>query len=114
MRSNSISSASSNISRARLRTTRRASGPFWKNAHHALKADSSLGWESDPTLKRSMAHVVIVGAGHAGGTLAALLRQYGHSGLITLIGDEPIPPYQRPPLSKAWLKGEAAVESLTL
>jgi 3-phenylpropionate/trans-cinnamate dioxygenase ferredoxin reductase component len=61
-----------------------------------------------------LAHVVIVGAGHAGGTLAALLRQYGHSGLITLIGDEPIPPYQRPPLSKAWLKGEAAVESLTL
>jgi 3-phenylpropionate/trans-cinnamate dioxygenase ferredoxin reductase subunit len=60
------------------------------------------------------AHVVIVGAGHAGGTLAALLRQYGHTGLITLIGDEPIPPYQRPPLSKAWLKGEADAESLAL
>jgi 3-phenylpropionate/trans-cinnamate dioxygenase ferredoxin reductase subunit len=60
------------------------------------------------------AHVLIVGAGHAGGTLAALLRQYGHSGPITLIGDEPIPPYQRPPLSKAWLKGDADVASLTL
>jgi 3-phenylpropionate/trans-cinnamate dioxygenase ferredoxin reductase subunit len=60
------------------------------------------------------AHVVIVGAGHAGGTLAALLRQYGHEGQVTLLGEEPIPPYQRPPLSKAWLKGEADAESLAL
>jgi 3-phenylpropionate/trans-cinnamate dioxygenase ferredoxin reductase subunit len=60
------------------------------------------------------AHVVILGAGHAGGTVAALLRQYGHEGPITLVGDEPIAPYQRPPLSKAWLKGEADAESLAL
>jgi 3-phenylpropionate/trans-cinnamate dioxygenase ferredoxin reductase subunit len=60
------------------------------------------------------AHVVILGAGHAGGTAAALLRQYGFDGPITLIGDEPIPPYQRPPLSKAWLKGEADADSLAL
>ena len=60
------------------------------------------------------AHVVILGAGHAGGTAVALLRQYGHTGPITLIGDEPIPPYQRPPLSKAWLKGEADADSLAL
>ncbi|MFN3512086.1 MAG: NAD(P)/FAD-dependent oxidoreductase [Phenylobacterium sp.] len=60
------------------------------------------------------AHVVILGAGHAGGTAAALLRQYGHTGKITLIGEEPIPPYQRPPLSKAWLKGEADADSLAL
>ena len=60
------------------------------------------------------AHVVILGAGHAGGTAGALLRQYGHTGPITLIGDEPIPPYQRPPLSKAWLKGEADADSLAL
>ena len=59
-------------------------------------------------------HVVIVGAGHAGGTAAALLRQYGHQGAITLIGTEPLPPYQRPPLSKAWLKGEADADSLAL
>lgn len=64
---------------------------------------------SDPA-----AHVVILGAGHAGGTCAALLRQYGHAGPITLIGEEPIPPYQRPPLSKAWLKGEANAEDLAL
>jgi 3-phenylpropionate/trans-cinnamate dioxygenase ferredoxin reductase subunit len=57
---------------------------------------------------------VILGAGHAGGTAAALLRQYGHEGPITLIGEEPLAPYQRPPLSKAWLKGEANAEDLEL
>lgn len=62
----------------------------------------------------SNARVVIVGAGHAGGSVAALLRQYGFEGPITLIGDEPIAPYQRPPLSKAWLKGEANADSLQL
>ena len=36
--------------------------------------------------------VVIVGAGHAGGTAAALLRQYGYEDPITLIGEEPIAP----------------------
>jgi 3-phenylpropionate/trans-cinnamate dioxygenase ferredoxin reductase subunit len=64
---------------------------------------------SDPNAK-----VVIVGAGHAGGTAAALLRQYGFEGPITLVGEEPIAPYQRPPLSKAWLKGEADAEALEL
>ena len=59
-------------------------------------------------------HVVILGAGHAGGTAAALLRQYGYPGPITLVGEEPLPPYQRPPLSKAWLKGEADADLLAL
>lgn len=59
-------------------------------------------------------NVVIVGAGHGGGATAASLRQYGFKGSITLIGTEPIPPYQRPPLSKAWLKGEADAASLAL
>ena len=36
-----------------------------------------------------MTKVLIIGAGHAGGTAAALLRQYGHEGPITLIGEEP-------------------------
>ena len=62
----------------------------------------------------STGHVVILGAGHAGGTAAALLRQYGFGGPITMVGEEPIPPYQRPPLSKAWLKGEADADSLAL
>lgn len=58
--------------------------------------------------------VVILGAGHAGGAMAAFLRQAGHEGPIVLVGEEPIAPYQRPPLSKAWLKGEADADSLAL
>ncbi len=65
-------------------------------------------------MSETRAGVVIVGAGHAGGTAAALLRQYGYDGPITIAGDEPIAPYQRPPLSKAWLKGEADADSLAL
>ncbi|MDY6924722.1 MAG: FAD-dependent oxidoreductase [Pseudomonadota bacterium] len=61
-----------------------------------------------------MTKVLIIGAGHAGGTAAALLRQYGHEGPIVLAGEEAAPPYQRPPLSKAWLKGEADLEALLL
>jgi 3-phenylpropionate/trans-cinnamate dioxygenase ferredoxin reductase component len=60
------------------------------------------------------AHVVIVGAGHAGGSAAAFLRQYGWKGPITLIGSEPELPYQRPPLSKAWLCGDLDFASLLL
>jgi len=59
-------------------------------------------------------HVVIVGAGHACGSAAAELRRAGFQGAITLIGDEPIPPYERPPLSKAWLKGETDADKLAL
>ena len=59
-------------------------------------------------------HVVIVGAGHAGGSGVALLRQYGWKGPVTLIGDESVPPYQRPPLSKTWLNGEADATSVLL
>ena len=58
--------------------------------------------------------VVIVGAGHAGGSAAAFLRQYGHEGRIVLIGDEAGLPYQRPPLSKAYLQGKMALETLWL
>lgn len=50
--------------------------------------------------------VVIVGAGHAGGMAAAQLRQCGYSGPLVMVGAEAVLPYQRPPLSKAWLKGE--------
>src|ERR1700722_769455 len=60
------------------------------------------------------AGVIIVGAGHGGGSAAALLRQYGYEGSIRLIGEEPLAPYQRPPLSKAWLKGEADEDALIL
>lgn len=61
-----------------------------------------------------MTKILIIGAGHAGGSVAAFLRQYGHEGPIVLVGEEEAPPYQRPPLSKAWLKGEADLEALLL
>lgn len=61
-----------------------------------------------------MAKVVIIGAGHAGGSVAGFLKQYGFDGEIVLAGTEKVAPYQRPPLSKAWLKGEADESSLQL
>lgn len=56
--------------------------------------------------------VVIVGAGHAGFQLAVSLRQAKFAGRILLINDEKHLPYQRPPLSKAYLKGDGAPDSL--
>jgi 3-phenylpropionate/trans-cinnamate dioxygenase ferredoxin reductase subunit len=50
-----------------------------------------------------MGHVVIVGAGHGGTQLASSLREQGFTGSISLLGDEPGLPYQRPPLSKDFL-----------
>jgi len=56
--------------------------------------------------------VLIVGAGHAGFQVAASLRQHGYGDRICLINDEAHLPYQRPPLSKAYLKGEGRPDSL--
>src|SRR3979411_3300079 len=56
--------------------------------------------------------VLIIGAGHAGFQLAASLRQHGYGERICLINDEAHLPYQRPPLSKAYLKGEGRPDSL--
>ncbi|MGQ0534136.1 MAG: NAD(P)/FAD-dependent oxidoreductase [Caulobacteraceae bacterium] len=58
--------------------------------------------------------VIIIGAGQAGGEAAQRLRQGGFQGDITLIGDEPVAPYQRPPLSKAYLKGDLDMDRLLL
>jgi len=58
--------------------------------------------------------ILIVGAGHAGGAVAANLRQLGSDTPIVIIGDEPHLPYQRPPLSKAWLKGDVAFSAVGL
>jgi len=55
---------------------------------------------------------LIVGAGHAGFQVAASLRQHGFGERIALINDEAHLPYQRPPLSKAYLKGSGGPESL--
>lgn len=57
-------------------------------------------------------HMVIIGGGQAGCQAAISLRQVGFEGDITLIGEEPALPYQRPPLSKAYLKGELEQERL--
>ena len=61
-----------------------------------------------------MSHVVVIGAGQAGAALVARLRSGGHAGPITLIGEEPHLPYQRPPLSKGYLLGEMDADRLTL
>jgi 3-phenylpropionate/trans-cinnamate dioxygenase ferredoxin reductase component len=58
--------------------------------------------------------VIVVGAGQAGGETAQRLRQGGFKGDITLIGEEPSAPYQRPPLSKAYLKGDLSMDRLLL
>nr|WP_194306185.1 FAD-dependent oxidoreductase [Dietzia sp. B19] len=57
---------------------------------------------------------LVVGASHAGAQLAASLRQDGWSGEIVLIGEEPTVPYQRPPLSKAYLAGKTTLDEITI
>lgn len=54
--------------------------------------------------------IVVVGAGHCAGQLVARLRAEGYEGRVRLIGDEPHVPYQRPPLSKAYLAGDVGLE----
>lgn len=61
-----------------------------------------------------MSHIVVIGAGQAGSSCVVKLRNGGFEGSITLIGSEPQPPYQRPPLSKAYLMGDMALERLYL
>ncbi|SMX30723.1 NAD(P)/FAD-dependent oxidoreductase [Actibacterium lipolyticum] len=61
-----------------------------------------------------MSHIVVIGAGQAGSALVAKLRALDFTGKITLIGEEGVPPYQRPPLSKKYLLGEMEVERLYL
>src|SRR5260370_1669785 len=56
--------------------------------------------------------LVIIGAGQAAGQLIASLAQDGFGGPVTLIGDEPHLPYQRPPLSKKYLAGEIELDRL--
>lgn len=61
-----------------------------------------------------MRHIVVIGAGQAGSSCVARLRNGGCTDQITLVGAEPVLPYQRPPLSKAYLMGEMALERLFL
>ncbi|MFU0243202.1 NAD(P)/FAD-dependent oxidoreductase, partial [Streptomyces scabiei] len=59
-------------------------------------------------------HVLVVGAGQAGHQTAAALRERGHRGPVTLVGDEGVPPYERPALSKAYLKRDTDTDQLWL
>jgi 3-phenylpropionate/trans-cinnamate dioxygenase ferredoxin reductase subunit len=59
-------------------------------------------------------HAIIVGASHAAAQLASGLRQGGWEGKISVVGDEPLPPYHRPPLSKAYLSGEKHSDELLI
>ncbi|MCC1491070.1 NAD(P)/FAD-dependent oxidoreductase [Cognatishimia sp. F0-27] len=61
-----------------------------------------------------MTDVIVVGGGQAAASCVARLRSRGFDGAVTLIGDEPVPPYQRPPLSKAYLMGEMSLDRLLL
>ena len=56
--------------------------------------------------------IVIAGAGHAAGQAVVSLKQHDYGGRIVLVGDEPLLPYQRPPLSKKYLAGELEAERL--
>ncbi|MGI9480417.1 MAG: NAD(P)/FAD-dependent oxidoreductase [Hyphomicrobiaceae bacterium] len=60
------------------------------------------------------AGIVVVGAGQAAASAIEALRSGGYGGRLTLVGDEPLPPYQRPPLSKKYLLGEMGVDTLLL
>lgn len=57
---------------------------------------------------------LIVGSGHAGATAAIALRQNGFVGSITIVSDDPEPPYERPPLSKEYLSGEKQFERIMI
>lgn len=61
-----------------------------------------------------MGHVIVVGAGQAGSSCVAKLRNMGFDGQITLIGAETVLPYQRPPLSKGYLLGDVVLERMYL
>lgn len=61
-----------------------------------------------------MAGIVVIGAGQAGAALVAKLRALGYDGAVTLIGEEPVAPYQRPPLSKQYLLKQMDLDRLFL
>lgn len=58
--------------------------------------------------------VIIIGASHAAAQTSVSLRQGGWNGGITIIGDEPVLPYQRPPLSKDFLSGQKSIDDIII
>ncbi len=74
----------------------------------------SVQREGGPIRPPQAGAIVVAGAGQAGGHAAVALRQHGYAGRVLLVGAEPHAPYERPPLSKAVLGGQAAPESTEL
>jgi 3-phenylpropionate/trans-cinnamate dioxygenase ferredoxin reductase subunit len=70
--------------------------------------------DSPTTSPRDHYDVLIVGAGHGGAQAALSLRQFKFAGSIGLLGDEPEPPYERPPLSKDYFAGEKSFERILI
>jgi 3-phenylpropionate/trans-cinnamate dioxygenase ferredoxin reductase component len=58
--------------------------------------------------------ILIVGAGHGGAQAAIALRQLNFEGSVALLGDEPDPPYERPPLSKEYFSGDRTFERILI
>ncbi|WP_231639047.1 NAD(P)/FAD-dependent oxidoreductase [Sphingomonas profundi] len=65
-------------------------------------------------MEKRIFDVLIVGAGHGGAQAALSLRQQKFAGTVALLGDEPEPPYERPPLSKEYLSGEKTFERILI
>lgn len=75
--------------------------------------ESGFGhWKGKIAMQEDISNVVVVGGGQAGAQVVYSLRQYGYEGSIKLIGNESVLPYQRPPLSKAYMKGDLDQERL--
>src|SRR6516225_12390375 len=71
---------------------------------HHNRTRSATASGSETSVAQTVANIVIAGAGQAGGRAAEALRARGFRGSITMIGEEPHPPYERPQLSKAMLQ----------
>lgn len=78
------------------------------------RAAEPTGYVVDDTALSARADVVIVGAGHGGAACAQALRRVGFSGSVLLVGGEPDPPYERPPLTKDYLAGTRSLDRLWL
>lgn len=76
--------------------------------------DASVMADQQEAGRSGTERTVILGAGQAGGETATWLRQLGYKGGITLVGEEPHPPYRRPALSKGYLSGAQPMAGLLL
>jgi NADPH-dependent 2,4-dienoyl-CoA reductase/sulfur reductase-like enzyme len=85
----------------RCTATVRAGRPRAPVGAHVRPEEQALSQQQPAT-------IAIVGAGQAGGRLASALREAGYAGRVVLYGEEPLPPYERPPLSKEFLAGGRA------